>query len=383
MSDSPEAIGIAAAQRDLRLDFFRGIAILIVLIDHVERINGVDYVKRWMPISLGFSDAAEGFVFLSGCVFGMANTSRLKQRGFRHVLRRTTVRSLQIWLGYVVTTIIVLGIASLSESVNSQVFRFSGTPMTTLSTILATAALSLNFQFPIHNILSMYAVILPLMAVILWVMRFSHAAGLALSLFFYLVAQVWPDLLFPAWPAPDRWFFNPLAWQFLFAIGMAAGSEPCIFAKRGWTKWLTVSVSATVLMIALVAMQASPESASSADWRFIIRNSDWLCDKSRLAPLRIVHFLAVVMVVRMLVSKTWNSGNVPRSVGWIVRIGQASLMTYCVGVVLTFVSLIVVQYTGTGVTALAMIHLDNAALTFCSAVLWLRLRMTSWKTISW
>ena len=59
------------SERDLRIDFFRGLALIIVLVDHVERMNGIEYVRGWTPTSLGFSDAAEGFIFLSGYVFGM------------------------------------------------------------------------------------------------------------------------------------------------------------------------------------------------------------------------------------------------------------------------------------------------------------------------
>jgi len=50
------------SERDLRLDFFRGLALVFIFIDHVPD-------NKLARITLGswnFSDAAEVFVFISG-----------------------------------------------------------------------------------------------------------------------------------------------------------------------------------------------------------------------------------------------------------------------------------------------------------------------------
>jgi hypothetical protein len=69
-------------QRDLRIDFFRGLALLIVVADHIEGCAGKSVVREWTLVSLGFSDAAEVFVFLSGYVFALAYSKTLDQHGF-------------------------------------------------------------------------------------------------------------------------------------------------------------------------------------------------------------------------------------------------------------------------------------------------------------
>src|ERR1700684_4444946 len=52
----------ADESRDLRLDFFRGLALFFIFIDHIPD-NTLSYFT--LP-AIGFSDAAEVFIFISG-----------------------------------------------------------------------------------------------------------------------------------------------------------------------------------------------------------------------------------------------------------------------------------------------------------------------------
>src|SRR3954467_2566160 len=53
-------------ERDLRLDFFRGIGLWMCFLDHVPHD-----VVAWLTLrNYGFSDAAEFFVFISGYLIG-------------------------------------------------------------------------------------------------------------------------------------------------------------------------------------------------------------------------------------------------------------------------------------------------------------------------
>ena len=55
-----------AIERDLRLDFFRGIGLWMIFLDHIP-----DDVVSWLTLrNYGFSDAAEFFVFISGYLAG-------------------------------------------------------------------------------------------------------------------------------------------------------------------------------------------------------------------------------------------------------------------------------------------------------------------------
>ena len=48
--------------RDLRLDFFRGLALLCIFIDHIPENRIADFTIR----VIGLSDASELFIFISG-----------------------------------------------------------------------------------------------------------------------------------------------------------------------------------------------------------------------------------------------------------------------------------------------------------------------------
>jgi len=54
--------------RDLRLDFFRGIAMFIILFAHTPG----NFITSWIPARWGFSDATEIFVFCSGMASAIA-----------------------------------------------------------------------------------------------------------------------------------------------------------------------------------------------------------------------------------------------------------------------------------------------------------------------
>jgi hypothetical protein len=56
------AAAARATLRDPRLDFFRGLAMFIILIAHVPS----NWWTLWIPARFGFSDATEIFVFCSG-----------------------------------------------------------------------------------------------------------------------------------------------------------------------------------------------------------------------------------------------------------------------------------------------------------------------------
>src|SRR5262245_13895037 len=61
------AAPVAERKRDLRLDLFRGIGLILIFIDHVPDNPISDYTL----ISIAFCDATELFVFISGYTAGL------------------------------------------------------------------------------------------------------------------------------------------------------------------------------------------------------------------------------------------------------------------------------------------------------------------------
>jgi hypothetical protein len=63
--------------RDLRLDFFRGVALLFIFVDHIP--NNV--LGRFTLGRFGFSDAAELFIFISGYSAALVYAGIMERQG--------------------------------------------------------------------------------------------------------------------------------------------------------------------------------------------------------------------------------------------------------------------------------------------------------------
>ena len=80
----------------------------------------------------------------------------------------------------------------------------------------------LSHQLGYFNILPLYVALMALAPAILAMARFSPTLALAAALGAYGAVK-WYGFDLPNWPEPGGWFFNPLAWQLVFTLGVLAG----------------------------------------------------------------------------------------------------------------------------------------------------------------
>ena len=66
--NEPDMTQAPLTGRDPRLDFFRGLCLAMIFINHVPGQIYETFTSR----NFGFTDAAEGFVFMSGAAAGLA-----------------------------------------------------------------------------------------------------------------------------------------------------------------------------------------------------------------------------------------------------------------------------------------------------------------------
>src|SRR5690349_17198121 len=85
--------------RDHRIDFFRGFALYMILVDHIIG----DPLARLTYQHIGFSDSAEIFVYLSGLACGIAYSRMLARSGWTTLLLVITKRAARIYAYYVVS----------------------------------------------------------------------------------------------------------------------------------------------------------------------------------------------------------------------------------------------------------------------------------------
>ena len=131
------------------------------------------------------------------------------------------------------------------------------------------------------------------------------------------------------------WYFNPFAWQLLFFLGawIALGGADAIrpIVRTRTVFWLAIAY----LVFAVVVTMAihSPDFGNFLP-SWVLQPFD-PNDKTNLAPYRIVHLLALAVVVtRFLPADSpilqW------RSLVPLIKCGQNSLKVFCIGIVLSF-----------------------------------------------
>ncbi len=325
--------GAAKAERDLRLDFFRGLSLFFIFIDHVPG-NLLAYATFH---GLAFFDAAEVFIFISGFTAALVYGRSLMRNG---ALLATAQIYRRVWQLYVAHIFLfVLFVAEVSYSVlvvhnamyleEMRVANFLETPH-----LAVIRALLLNFQPAFLDILPLYIVLLAGFPVVLLGLRVHRLLPFAVSGILYAATLFWgwaPH----TYPEGAPWFFNPLAWQFLFVIGATAGFSRVTgiwpFPSRLWFRVLAVGIAGFCALVAL-------------DWTIhwlydpfplFLAKQLWMhtLDKTNLAPLRLIDFLAIAATTMIFVKP--DSGFL-RAV-WsrpLIVCGQHSLQVFCLGIVL-------------------------------------------------
>jgi hypothetical protein len=154
--------------------------------------------------------------------------------------------------------------------------------------------------------------------------------GLSFGLYVLVLLFGWN---LPQWPK-NPWFFNPLAWQLLVVLGawwMIQGRV----TGRSWLAWpALIVVSVLYLTFACIIALSWSVKSLEAIVPPVLADLIYPIDKSDLDPLRLLHFLAIAVLVAKLVPPDWNGLGTPILRG-AIRCGENSLEIYCAGVLLS------------------------------------------------
>src|SRR4051812_26104320 len=108
---------MAQARRDPRLDFFRGAAFFIIFIAHARG----DWLWHWIPARFGLSDAANMFVFLSGCAASIAFGGSFARAGWLIGTARILFRCWQLYLAHLLLFFVTAAIAVAATEWSGEV----------------------------------------------------------------------------------------------------------------------------------------------------------------------------------------------------------------------------------------------------------------------
>ncbi|MFL5253862.1 MAG: OpgC family protein [Rhodopila sp.] len=314
-------------QRDLRLDFFRGLALIFIFIDHIP-----DNVVSWFTLHVvAFCDAAEMFIFISGYTAALAYAPVFVREGVAMGFARVYRRVWQLYVAHIFLFMIFSAEVAYTLKVRYNPLFAEELAVGDYLSAQGEAfirVLLLQFQPNLLNILPLYIALLLGLPFLILVMRRHLLLGLAPSAVLWLLAILLHWNL-PGFPEGRLWYFNPLAWQFLFTIGVAMGLHG---AEIPWPRWLPTAALIFAAGAGLMAADWTLHSAYPHVPNLFQLPESWF-DKTSLPPLRILSILALAVLVADRVPRDarWFSSRI----GWPVMVcGQHSLEVFCLTIIL-------------------------------------------------
>ena len=314
--------------RDLRLDFFRGLAMFIILLAHTPGNTWT----LWIPARFGFSDAADIFVFCSGMASAIAFGSVFTGKSWLLGASRVVFRIWQVYwahIGVILVTAAMLYTIDFHEWGLPDKRYITSPYVVPLFNETGEALMglfTLTYVPGLFDILPMYLVILAMIPMVMAIHRFAgKEAVFAAVLGVWFMAQlagyarvVGPDAEPESWQAmiaaigepltfmnlpsnpwgKSTWFFNPFGWQLVFFTGFAFGMKwlPAPPVKRG-----LVITAATFLLLTIPFAWFKIHRGIYLPDDWIVQN--WIEEtraflsplywKSWIGVLRYLHFLSI------------------------------------------------------------------------------------------
>jgi hypothetical protein len=308
------------SQRLVELDFFRGLVLLVILVDHI----GGSMVSRITLHAFALNDAAEVFVFLGGFATATAYVSIATRRSESAARARFFRRAFEIYCAFLITAVLML--------LTSFVLRpfFGGAPnlaIADLDALLATPftaladVLLLRRQPYLSSVLPMYAFFALAVPLVLPLARSKPWLLLGASIALWAAAPPVAEYL----PSADDllWDFNPAAWQLMFVLGVLACCQP-VYQRVSAHKFGWVASIAALAVVAGMAYYKLLVLPASIDGDF----------KRNLAGARIANFVAIAWLASDLV-RYGAVKRIAQRLPWIGAVGRDGLVCFVAGAVIS------------------------------------------------
>jgi hypothetical protein len=272
------------------IDFWRGFALLSIFINHAPD-NVLGYLTHR---NFGFSDAAELFVFLSGVSVALAYGVRFLDGQVLESLRALGRRVFTLYWVQILISLLALAFLFASSTIlddddlldDEDRDTVLGSPVRGLAAIFG-----LSHQMAFFNILPLYIVLLLATPALLALARRDRRLMLLASVAIYLAARAF-GLNMPTWPVEGAWFFNPLAWQLVFAIGLNVGFG---LREGGAAKDARLFAVSLTIVVASAFVVTNGFGFMPGLWDSARESLD--VSKTDLGLFRLVHFLALAYAV--------------------------------------------------------------------------------------
>lgn len=390
--------GRVPGRRVWAVDWLRGVALTMVLVDHMDLTVfswGVGGFRNWTLMGLGFSDAAQWFVFLSGVSFALACAVKLAEpSGWWRVQRWMLWRAAVIYAAMMLTAVLVAGLGRY------QLGHFA---INVYQSLLPTEQrgwqgvwrlLSLQEHPYALGILCLYVVVLPLLPSWLWLWQRCWPAAAAITVLVYAVVPAGRGDWQPAWVIglPGQgWGFNPWAWQLLYCLGAVVGSV-VVRARRSrrsltfrwqWHGcWLVLSLGLVAWGLVVHKGSLVGWGGDPSSWWMVVGSGGW-ASKSKLGLLCLAHFAAVAYLVWVCWPRAGRQcggrrcgGRRCGGWGWLAVVlqsfavcGRHPLPLYCLGVLMTYLTPAALMAAGVSRAAFLVLVADAVLIQFLAGML--------------
>jgi hypothetical protein len=340
-----QVVAAPARERDARVDFFRGLALIFIFVDHIPE----NFFEQFTLHNFGFIDAADVFVGLAGYAAFLAYTKTFDGPGWGAGLAKVARRIRGIYLAH--TAVLIACVAVLviaADRLESPIYEnvVDLNPFLEDTAAAFRKVLTLVHQPAYLDILPLYVVLLMWFPILLWLLRLHVALALAASAMLWLGANFLHWNL-PSYPHDEGWFLNPFAWQLLFSLGVITaylttnGNFP---PRRAWLMWLAAGVVSLALIV------AAPWTIFPALDEARVVPTDLLASansKQNLSLWRVVHFAALAYIASAWIPAraSWLANPLARRV---IDCGRHSLPVFSLGVVLSIAGAIAMAEFGPG-----------------------------------
>jgi hypothetical protein len=355
----------APTKRDLRLDFFRGLALFFIFIDHIPD-NALSYFTL---MSVGFCDAAEVFIFISGYTAALVYGRAMHQSGLVFATAQVWRRVWQLYVAHIFLFVIftaevsytVLRFNNPMYAEELRVGDFLSEPHTAILN-----ALVLRFQPTFLDILPLYIVLLGAFPLVLALLRIGNWAALVPSLILYLAVQRF-GITVNAYPEGHTWFFNPLAWQLLFVIGAILGFNRGPGRTQRFSEGIFPLTLGVALSCTIIALSWTIHGVWDAFPGLFLKNL-WPISKNNLSVWRLIDFLALAAVLVRVVppGAAWLR---QRWASYVIRCGQQSLQVFCLGILLSVLAHFILSEFHSGLAMQILVNLGGILAMIATAML--------------
>ena len=340
------------------VDFWRGLALVFIFINHIPGI----YYSRFTHAAYSLSDSADLFVFLAGWALRLMVGTPDRQPSTWYLVFRLCGRAVTLYAAQILITMIALAmLAGCAILLNNPLLLEWHNATAVFHDPVAThVGLALiTHQLGYFDILPLYVVLMLMAPGIAIVDRYAPQAVLPLSVLVYIVTLTF-QISVPTWPVEGQWFFNPLAWQLVFVLGFVMAREDGVggFVRRHIVpiRWAALPILVAALAFVLSGWWPDPTKFPQPRLFFLI-------DKSFVTPPRLIQFLALVALMSVTYPYILRASK--GLVDFLSMLGRNSLYVFCVGSILGLAGQIIRYiYQGNFVIDTAVVVFGVAIMAF-------------------